>query len=174
MGEYNEEIDPDTENDSPLVKQLRGMVKDLTKKVHVAELAARGSILSDALKGKGVLDAVKIAKAVKLFPTDQAPTEENVTAWITEYGDLFGVGAAVAAPVAAGDGEEPAAEPTGKGVDPAVQEQWKAGQETESGGTVNAAIGATGLKRELSDLRAKDLSFGELIKQLGGRDIPVG
>ena len=174
MGEYNEEIDPDTENDSPLVKQLRGMVKDLTKKVHTAELAARGSLLSDALKGKGVLDAAKIAKAVKLFPTDQAPTEENVTAWITEYGDLFGVGAAEAAPVAADDGEEPAAEPTGKGVDPAVQEQWKAAQNTESGGTVNAAIGATGLARELADLRSKDLSFGELIKQLGGRDIPVG
>jgi len=174
MGEYDEELDTQAENDSPLVKQLRKMVKDLTGKVHTAEQAARGSILSDALRGKGVLDAKKIAKAVKLFPTDQAPTEENVTAWITEYGDLFGVGATEAATVAAGDGEEPAAEPTGKGVDPAVQEQWRAAQETESGGTVNAAIGATGLKRELSDLRAKDLSFGELIKQLGGRDIPVG
>ena len=173
MGEYDEEIDTSTENDSPLVKQLRGMVKDLTKKVHTAEQAARGSILSDALRGKGVLNAAKIAKAVKLFPTDQAPTEENVTAWITEYGDLFGVGAAVAAPVAAGDGEEPAAEPTGKGVDPAVQEQWTAAQNTEAGGTVNATIGATGLKRELADIRSKNLSFDQTMKALGGRDIPV-
>jgi len=173
MGEYNEEIDPDTENDSPLVKQLRGMVKDLTKKVHTAELAARGSLLSDALKGKGVLDTAKIAKAVKLFPTDQAPTEENVTAWITEYGDLFGVGAAVAAPVAAGEGGTPSAEPTGRGVDPAVQEQWTAAQNTEAGGTVNATIGATGLKRELADIRSKNLSFDQTMKALGGRDIPV-
>jgi len=174
MGEYDEELDTSAENDTPLVKQLRKMVKDLTGEVHKAQQAARGSILSDALRGKGVLDPKKIAKAVKLFPTDQAPTEENVTAWITEYGDLFGVGAAEAAPVAAGDGEEPAAEPTGKGVDPAVQEQWKAAQNTESGGTVNAAIGATGLARELADLRAKNPTFDQVIKQLGGREIPVG
>ena len=173
MGEYDEDIDTSAENDSPLLKQLRKQVKDLTGKLHTALEVARGSVLSDALRGKGVLDA-KIAKAVKLFPADQTPTEENVTAWIAEYGDLFGVGAAEAATVAAGDGEEPTTEPTGKGVDPAVQEQWAAAQNTESGGTVNAAIGATGLKRELADLRSKDLSFGELIKQLGGRDIPVG
>ena len=173
MGEYDEEIDTSAENDSPLVKQLRKMVKDLTGKLHTATEAARGSILSKALEGKGVLDPKKIAKAVKLFPADQTPTEENVTAWVAEYGDLFGVGAAEAAPVAAGDGEQPAAEPTGKGVDPAVQEQWAAAQNTEAGGTVNATIGATGLKRELADLRGKNLSFDQAVKALGGRDIPV-
>ena len=173
MGEYDEELDTQAENDSPLVKQLRKMVKDLTGKVHTAELAARGSILSDALRGKGVLDAKKIAKAVKLFPTDQAPTEENVTAWITEYGDLFGVGAAEATPVAAGEGGTSSTEPTGKGVDPAVQEQWAAAQNTEAGGTVNATIGATGMKRDLADLRSKNLSFDQAMKALGGRDIPV-
>ena len=173
MGEYDEEIEATTEDDSPLVKQLRGIVKAQHKELQEARVAARGSILSEALKGKGVLDTAKIAKAVKLFPTDQAPTEENVTAWITEYGDLFGVGAAEATPVAAGEGEQSSAEPTGKGVDPAVQEQWAAAQNTEAGGTVNATIGATGMKRDLADLRSKNLSFDQAMKALGGRDIPV-
>ena len=60
----------------------RAQAEELSK----LRAAARTQAVSDVLKAKNYP-----AKVAKLIPKDVEPTEEAVTAWLDEYGDLFGV-----------------------------------------------------------------------------------
>lgn len=65
-------------------KELQAKVEELTKTNTELNSKVRGVSLSELLKTKGAKPA--LAK----FMTDVEPTEENVTAWLAENGELFG------------------------------------------------------------------------------------
>lgn len=65
-------------------KELQAKVEELTKTNTELNSRVRGVSLSELLKTKGAKPA--LAK----FMTDVEPTDENVTAWLAENGELFG------------------------------------------------------------------------------------
>jgi DNA uptake protein ComE-like DNA-binding protein len=110
-----EDEDEDTTQDlgqnNDLVKQLRKANKQ--KEKELAELKAQFDGVSKAQREraiKDVLEARGINKKVASFiPSDIDPTEESLSKWLTEYGDVFGI----------------TAEPTQDIVDPAQAAAYK-------------------------------------------------
>lgn len=83
----------DNDNDSDLVRDLRKQLRDKTKaekelvtRVQEYEKKSRTTSIADVLKSKGVNP-----KVAAFIPTDVDATEEAVSSWLTEYGDVFGV-----------------------------------------------------------------------------------
>ena len=92
MPEFDDLLN-DTDNDTELVRNLRKALKDRDKEVKEiqADLAKRAKAdrerdLTSVLKEKGVSE-----KVAKLYPGDAEPTAEAVDAWLSEYGDVFGI-----------------------------------------------------------------------------------
>jgi DNA uptake protein ComE-like DNA-binding protein len=110
-----EDEDEDTTQDlgqnNDLVKQLRKANKQ--KEKELAELKAQFDGVSKAQREraiKDVLEARGVNKKVASFiPSDIDPTEESLSKWLTEYGDVFGI----------------TAEPTQDVVDPAQAAAYK-------------------------------------------------
>ena len=110
-----EDEDEDTTQDlgqnNDLVKQLRKANKQ--KEKELAELKAQFDGLSKAQREraiKDVLEARGVNKKIASFiPSDIDPTEESLSKWLTEYGDVFGI----------------TAEPTQDVVDPAQAAAYK-------------------------------------------------
>jgi DNA uptake protein ComE-like DNA-binding protein len=110
-----EDEDEDTTQDlgqnNDLVKQLRKANKQ--KEKELAELKAQFEGVSKAQREraiKDVLEARGVNKKVASFiPSDIDPTEESLSKWLTEYGDVFGI----------------TAEPTQDIVDPAQAAAYK-------------------------------------------------
>ena len=110
-----EDEDEDTTQDlgqnNDLVKQLRKANKQ--KEKELAELKTQFDGVSKAQREraiKDVLEARGINKKVASFiPSDIDPTEESLSKWLTEYGDVFGI----------------TAEPTQDIVDPAQAAAYK-------------------------------------------------
>jgi DNA uptake protein ComE-like DNA-binding protein len=110
-----EDEDEDTTQDlgqnNDLVKQLRKANKQ--KEKELAELKAQFEGVSKAQREraiKDVLEARGVNKKVASFiPSDIDPTEESLSKWLTEYGDVFGI----------------TAEPTQDVVDPAQAAAYK-------------------------------------------------
>ena len=98
MSNYELEDDEDdfTPESNDLVKQLRKANKQ--KEKELAELKAQFEGLSKAQKEraiKDVLDARGInAKIAKFIPQDLDPTEESLSKWLDDNGDVFGIQAA--------------------------------------------------------------------------------
>ena len=98
MSNYDYEDDDfeveDTSND--LVKQLRKANKQ--KEKERAELKSQFENLSKAQRDraiKDVLEARGVNKKISAFiPSDIDPTEESLSKWLDEYGDVFGLQAA--------------------------------------------------------------------------------
>lgn len=84
----------DTSND--LVKQLRKANKQ--KEKELAELKSQFENLSKAQRDraiKDVLEARGVNKKISAFiPSDIDPTEESLSKWLDDYGDVFGLQAA--------------------------------------------------------------------------------
>jgi hypothetical protein len=83
----------DNENDTELVRTLRNALrtaekerKDLQKDLAERAKSDRTRTLADVLREKGVSE-----KVAKLYPSDAEPTAEAVDAWLSEYGDVFGI-----------------------------------------------------------------------------------
>ena len=94
--DYEDEDDDTTQDlsqNNDLVKQLRKANKQ--KEKELAELKAQFDGVSKAQREraiKDVLEARGINKKVASFiPSDIDPTEESLSKWLTEYGDVFGV-----------------------------------------------------------------------------------
>lgn len=91
---YDEDDDFDFE-DGPqdVVKQLRKVNRTLEKRLKELEAEAntyktqtRQRTVKDVLTSKGVNP-----KVAALIPQDIEPTEEAVSGWLNEWGDVFGV-----------------------------------------------------------------------------------
>lgn len=83
----------DDDNDTDLVRTLRKALKDRDKEVKEfrTQLAERAKAdrtrdLADLLKSKELPD-----KVAKLYPGDADVSAEAVDAWLSEYGDVFGI-----------------------------------------------------------------------------------
>ena len=93
--DYEDEDDDFTQesNNNDLVKQLRKANKQ--KEKELAELKAQFDGLSKAQREraiKDVLEARGVNKKIASFiPSDIDTTEESLSKWLNEYGDVFGV-----------------------------------------------------------------------------------
>ena len=94
--DYEDEDDDFTQEsnqNNDLVKQLRKANKQ--KEKELAELKAQFEGVSKAQREraiKDVLEARGVNKKIASFiPSDIDPTEESLSKWLNEYGDVFGV-----------------------------------------------------------------------------------
>ena len=85
--------DENEDFDTPLVKKLRAQLKEQSKALaerdtQLAELAGkeRKRNVADILASKNLNP-----KIAAFIPADIAPDAEAISAWVTEYGDVFGV-----------------------------------------------------------------------------------
>jgi len=97
--EYEDEDDDFTtpSNDSnDLVKQLRKATKQKDKEL--AELRSQFETLNKTQRERAIKDALESrgvnSKIAKFIPTDIDPTEESLSKWLDDNGDLFGYQAA--------------------------------------------------------------------------------
>jgi len=99
MSNYDYEDDDDTEStldSNDLVKQLRKANKlkdkelsDLKSQFEGLSKAQRERAIKDTLEARGVN-----SKIAKFIPSDIDPTEESLSKWLDENGDVFGYQAA--------------------------------------------------------------------------------
>ena len=93
--DYEDEDDDFTQESSnnDLVKQLRKANKQ--KEKELAELKSQFENLSKAQREraiKDVLEARGVNKKIASFiPSDIDPTEESLSKWLDDYGDVFGL-----------------------------------------------------------------------------------
>ena len=95
MSNYDYEDDDDTEStydSNDLVKQLRKANKQ--KEKELAELKAQFEGLSKAQRERAIKDALESrgvnSKIAKFIPSDIDPTEESLSKWLDDNGDVFG------------------------------------------------------------------------------------
>lgn len=90
--EYEDEDDDFTMESNDLVKQLRKANKQ--KEKELAELKAQFDGLSKAQRERAIKDTLESrgvnSKIAKFIPTDIDPTEESLSKWLDENGDVFG------------------------------------------------------------------------------------
>jgi len=91
--EYEDDDDDFNTESNDLVKQLRKANKQ--KEKELAELKAQFGDLSKAQREraiKDVLEARGINKKISSFiPSDIDPTEESLSKWLDDNGDVFGI-----------------------------------------------------------------------------------
>ena len=96
MSNYDYEDDDDdvtTSNDgNDLVKQLRKANKQ--KEKELAELKSQFEGLSKAQRERAIKDTLEArgvnSKIAKFIPSDIDPTEESLSKWLDDNGDVFG------------------------------------------------------------------------------------
>jgi ABC-type sugar transport system substrate-binding protein len=151
--DYEDEDDDTTQDlsqNNDLVKQLRKANKQ--KEKELAELKAQFDGVSKAQREraiKDVLEARGVNKKVASFiPSDIDPTEESLSKWLTEYGDVFGI----------------TAEPTQDVVDPAQAAAYKKMNSTvDSGLTPDSS---DDMLRKILNASSKE-ELDEVIRQSG-------
>jgi len=96
MSNYEYEDDDDdvttSDNGNDLVKQLRKAAKQKDKEL--AELRAQFEGVSKAQRERNIKDVLESrgvnSKIAKFIPSDLDPTEESLSKWLDENGDVFG------------------------------------------------------------------------------------
>jgi hypothetical protein len=95
MSNYDYEDDDDTEStydSNDLVKQLRKANKQ--KEKELSELQAKMGELSKAQRERAIKDTLEArgvnSKIAKFIPSDIDPTEESLSKWLDDNGDVFG------------------------------------------------------------------------------------
>ena len=95
MSNFDYEDDDDTEStydSNDLVKQLRKANKQKDKEL--ADLKAQFGDISKAQRERAVKDVLEArgvnSKIAKFIPSDIDPTEESLSKWLDENGDVFG------------------------------------------------------------------------------------
>jgi len=90
--EYDDEDDFNEVESGDVVKQLRKVNRTLEKRLKELEVEAttlktqtRSRVVKDVLTQKGINP-----KVAAFIPQDLDPSEEAITNWLTEYGDVFG------------------------------------------------------------------------------------
>ena len=96
MSNYEYEDDDDdvttTDTSNDLVKQLRKANKQ--KEKELADLKAQFGEISKAQRERSIKDVLESrgvnSKIAKFIPSDLDPTEESLSKWLDENGDVFG------------------------------------------------------------------------------------
>ena len=96
MSNYDYEDDEDdittSDNGNDLVKQLRKANKQ--KEKELAELKSQFEGLSKAQRERAIKDTLEArgvnSKIAKFIPSDIDPTEESLSKWLDDNGDVFG------------------------------------------------------------------------------------
>jgi hypothetical protein len=96
MSNYEYEDDDDdittSDNGNDLVKQLRKAAKQKDKEL--AELRAQFGEVSKAQRERNIKDVLESrgvnSKIAKFIPSDLDPTEESLSKWLDDNGDVFG------------------------------------------------------------------------------------
>ena len=92
--EYEDDEDDTTtsDNGNDLVKQLRKAAKQKDKEL--AELRAQFEGVSKAQRERNIKDVLESrgvnSKIAKFIPSDLDPTEESLSKWLDDNGDVFG------------------------------------------------------------------------------------
>jgi chorismate mutase len=90
--EYEDEDDDFTMESNDLVKQLRKANKQ--KEKELADLKAQFGEISKAQRERNIKDVLESrgvnSKIAKFIPSDLDPTEESLSKWLEENGDVFG------------------------------------------------------------------------------------
>jgi hypothetical protein len=152
--EYEDEDDDITtpSNDSnDLVKQLRKATKQKDKEL--AELRSQFENLNKAQRERAIKDTLEArgvnSKIAKFIPSDIDPTEESLSKWLDDNGDIFGY---------------QATESNQASVDPAQAAAYKKmNQATEQGLTPDAS---DDIMRRLMSANSKE-ELDEVIRQSG-------
>lgn len=152
--EYEDEDDDFTQEsgNNDLVKQLRKAAKQKDKEL--AELKAQFENLNKAQRERAVKDALESrgvnSKIAKFIPSDIDPTEESLSKWLDDNGDVFGFSAT-----------EPTNQPA---VDPAQAAAYKRmNSVTEQGLTPDAS---DDIMRRLMSANSKE-ELDEVIRMSG-------
>jgi hypothetical protein len=87
-----DDITTNSDNGNDLVKQLRKAAKQKDKELQ--ELRSQFESISKANRERAIKDALESrgvnSKIAKFIPTDIDPTEESLSKWLDENGELFG------------------------------------------------------------------------------------
>jgi hypothetical protein len=152
--EYEDDEDDITtsDNGNDLVKQLRKANKQ--KEKELADLKAQLGEVSKAQRERNIKDVLESrgvnSKIAKFIPTDIDPTEESLSKWLDDNGDVFGFSAT-----------EPTNQPA---VDPAQAAAYKRmNSVTEQGLTPDAS---DDLMRRLMSANSKE-ELDEVIRMSG-------
>lgn len=95
VSEWDDDFDNDGQGQQQATKgggmraQLEEVLKqnrELRKQLDTANRQLRTATVADVLRAKGLK-----SKVAKLIPADVEPSEEAITKWLDEYGDVFGV-----------------------------------------------------------------------------------
>jgi hypothetical protein len=93
------DYDDDTADDTPLVKQLRKQIagfeksqKELQEQLSTFQKDTRDRSVKSVLEARGVSP-----KVAAFIPADKS-SAEDITAWLEEYGDVFGATASASTP----------------------------------------------------------------------------
>ena len=149
--EYEDEDDDFTqESGNDLVKQLRKAAKQKDKEL--AELRAQFGEVSKAQRERSIKDVLESrgvnSKIAKFIPSDLDPTEESLSKWLDDNGDVFGFSTESNQPV----------------VDPAQAAAYKKmNNVTEQGLTPDAT---DDIMRKLMSANSKE-ELDEVIRQSG-------
>jgi hypothetical protein len=154
MSNYEYEDDDDdittSDNGNDLVKQLRKAAKQKDKEL--AELRAQFEGVSKAQRERNIKDVLESrgvnSKIAKFIPSDLDPTEESLSKWLDDNGDVFGFSTESNQPV----------------VDPAQAAAYKKmNNVTEQGLTPDAT---DDIMRKLMSANSKE-ELDEVIRQSG-------
>jgi hypothetical protein len=150
--EYEDDDDDFTQEsgNNDLVKQLRKAAKQKDKELQ--ELRAQFEGVSKAQRERNIKDVLESrgvnSKIAKFIPSDLDPTEESLSKWLDDNGDVFGFAAESNQPV----------------VDPAQAAAYKKmNSVTEQGLTPDAT---DDLMRKLMNANSKE-ELDEVIRQSG-------
>lgn len=148
--EYEDDEDDYTTESNDLVKQLRKAAKQKDKEL--AELRAQFGEVSKAQRERNIKDVLESrgvnSKIAKFIPSDLDPTEESLSKWLDDNGDVFGFAPESNQPV----------------VDPAQAAAYKKmNSVTEQGLTPDAS---EDIMRKLLNANSKE-ELDEVIRQSG-------
>jgi hypothetical protein len=170
------ELTTDQETDTGLVRSLRKMIRDagsahkkLLEEYQKVVSQNRSTSLRELLDERKVKNASKVAALAAKF--DVEPTKEAVDAWLSEYGDVFGVTQDPGeGNTATTEGSQPSAAQNAQTstVPSDQQTAWSQIQAAEQAGQVNAPVGADRIRTEIQSLASKGLSFEDTVKALSG------
>jgi len=84
-------LDDDDQNESGLPKQLRAKIKELSSQIK--ELSEENAKLKTATRTASIAEVLESkgfsSKIASFIPSDLEPTEENISNWLDENGDVF-------------------------------------------------------------------------------------
>lgn len=159
MSEFDDDFSG-TDNNSSGPKALRDALdaekaknKDLTERLSKLEGAQRQSAVQSVITAKGLSP-----KVAKLIPSDVEPTEDAVTAWLEEYGDVFGA----STPSAEGEGVDDSS--AGTTVPEADQTALQAIQASAGSGVTPDAV--TALQQKIKNATSSQ-EIAELMAEAG-------